>query len=99
MLQPSALESPPEHWFWTITGSCVINLKHNNGKHTLAHGISATYDDECCTLSAGIYRTNFNKNDGKPKTGFTINVVFKTIGNMITSNSSYSLSTGIGNVE
>jgi lipopolysaccharide assembly outer membrane protein LptD (OstA) len=85
--------------FWKITGSCVINLKHSNGKHALAQGVSATYDDECCSFSAGVYRTNFRQNDVKPRTGFSISVVFKTIGNMIKTHNVHSFSTDIGNVE
>jgi LPS-assembly protein len=85
--------------FWSIAGSQVINLKHGNGKHMLAHGISATYDDECCTFSVGIYRMNFKKNDVKPRAGFALSIVFKTLGNMLKSHSTRSFDTDVGNVE
>ncbi|MDR2458880.1 MAG: LPS assembly protein LptD [Holosporales bacterium] len=85
--------------FWNISGSQVINLKHSNGKHMLAHGVSATYDDECCNFSVGIYRMNFRKNDVKPRTGFILSIVFKTLGNMIKTHSMRSFDTDVGNVE
>jgi LPS-assembly protein len=85
--------------FWSVTASQVINLKHGNGKHMLAHGVSATYDDECCNFSVGIYRMNFKKNDVKPRAGFALSIVFKTLGNMIKTHSVRSFDTDIGNVE
>ncbi|MDR1333025.1 MAG: LPS assembly protein LptD [Holosporales bacterium] len=84
--------------FWTVTCSQVINLKHDNGKHTLAHGVLATYDDECFTFSTGIYKTNFKKNDVKPRVGVALTIVFKTLGS-IRTRSPHQGNTELGKVE
>lgn len=84
---------------WRISASKIINMKKKNGKGSLTQGISANYIDECLEFGIGMFRTSFNDNDIKPRTGFILSIIFKNLGNIVKASDGYAYNASLGDVE
>ncbi|MBR1480222.1 MAG: LPS-assembly protein LptD [Alphaproteobacteria bacterium] len=84
---------------WKISASEVINGKQRNGKRSLTQGVHLTYADECLELRTGVSKTNFRDGDIKPRTVFTLVIVFKNLGNLFKSDKAELFDANIGTVE